>query len=209
MKFLTNISLIGYRRYLLRRFDNLLRRLPMGIGPGLTVAFLLATWLLDAGNVVQFSLAPAFVIVVFAVYCGGWLCGNLSAGLVTGYELILWSNGDVSTARSLTVSISAWLIVLLVGLLNDRAALVDNASSLLARLNLAIEAEDDNIKSAGAILFWIDRQHEGEEQLLQIRVMLEQLHRRMSENRHHLAHLVTLVFGWLAIKKEIDKSASN
>lgn len=185
----------------LRTVDRLLRAAPIWAGPVLMAAFLgLATWA-GLGYQVQFSVAPAFVILAYAAY-SGLVAGSSAAGLLTVYSLWLALVYGVPAGRTATVLVSAWAVVLVISTLQARASLIDTKSNLMAYLMKAMLAEDDNISQLKSLLeHWPNLSHETREQTLRAVIL------RAADNRHHLAHLTTLVFGWAAIRAEMDETA--
>lgn len=185
----------------LRFVDRLLRAAPAWTGPALMGGFLAAATWAGLGLQVQFSVAPAFVILAYAVY-SGLAPGAVAAGLLTGHSLILAGlYGAVSAERTAVVVASAWAIVLLIGTLQARASLIDTKSNLMAYLMKAMLAEDDNISQLQQLLAnWPNITNQTREQTLRAVIL------RAADNRHHLAHLTTLVFGWAAIRDEMDET---
>jgi hypothetical protein len=201
MKSRTGPAGVERSRYIkiLQIIDRSLRRLPTGTGPAAMLIFLVAAEYFDLGQQVGYSLAPAFVILAFSVYCGGWICGILSAGQITVYELFLW--GDVPVGRIGIVIGSVWIMVFLIALLNERASLIDAQSALMDHLKKAMLSEDDNIGQLKNLLnHWADLSDTTREQTLRAVIL------RMADNRHDLAHLATLVFGWHAIRAEMEET---
>lgn len=143
------------------------------------------------------TVAPALPVLVWSGLFGGLVPAVISMLMIAVYSHLLLAATDlgrsavVNVSYAATVAVLAWYYI--------KIHRYDSLNGNLARLQLAMEAEDNNI----AIATEMDRRWP-ETPDSERREMLRRLLLAMADNRHHLAHLSTLVFGWMAIRREID-----
>jgi len=159
-----------------------MNRLRVLTGPVATLALLVAThqW----PDILGATTALAFVPLVWAAYVAGLWPALASAGIITGFAVHLYLP-DYS--RIIQVSASAVIIALLTSELKRRARLAETIDDNMARLKEIVEL------ARKLDLEWKNlTDQEQREQLVLI------------EDR--LGNLAGLVYGWIAIGREIRET---
>lgn len=152
------------------------------LGVGITLVFIVVIRIAIAFELSPTS-APSFVGIVLASYIGGLVPGIIAA-LLVGIDQHLIVD-DLS--RTIVVNFSAMAIAVIVGVLQRRARMVDTLNGNLERLRTTVKACDSLLTA------WDDYSDKGRKNQVVI-------------VRHHISHLATLVFGWKAIRKEMDET---
>lgn len=150
---------------------------------GLLFIELLVRFGLDIG-----TMAPAFVVLVYAAYSGGLRAGLVAATIISAYDLWrLWPD-DVS--RAVIVGTSCFGVAVMVGLLQRKAVLVDTLNGNIARLKQAIEYLDSLLGGWYAM--------NDPERRDRVRIV-----------REHLSTLATLVVGWRRLAEAKEKALAG
>lgn len=145
------------------------------------------------------TVSPALPALVFAGLFGGIVPALLTAIIISIYAHLLLPSDLVG--RVMVVNASYLATALLIAYYHVQIRQHDTLNGNIDRLKLAIEAEDNNLAMARNLLDrWDDFTTEGHKN------QVKHLWLAMSDNRHHLAHLAALVFGWRAIRREMDET---
>ena len=145
------------------------------------------------------TVSPALPALVFSGLFGGIVPALLSALIISVYTHLLLPSDLL--ARVLVVNLSYLGTALLIAYYHVQIRQHDTLNGNIDRLKLAIQAEDNNLGIVKNLLDrWDDYTADGH------RNQVRQLWMAMSDNRHHLAHLAALVFGWHAIRREMDET---
>lgn len=140
------------------------------------------------------TLAPAFLILVWATYVGGMVAGMISAGIVAGFAIHQWTVTE--PVRMVIVVACSVGVVLLIGELREwarSARELERKAEALKQLNGNIDRLYKDInRLSDLILGW---------NALSDEAKLE----RVKEVNNDLATLATLVTGWHRLHQERER----